>query len=242
MQNADYFPATRRSRIVGWVGQGDRASLRQHLLSVYYEPIRLYLKGSAWFSARIKRMGRGDARAHGEIEELNELVNGFFSDLLDREGFFGKWLASERRLSRYLRGALWLYLKRRFRDEPREVGASEDGPESLDAPVEEEPPERELDKAFVVGLVAQAMEEARVACEKKGLAAHWSVLMRHVCDGASYPELARELDVGPDRAAVMLRTAAMHFERSFRSLVSQQVQAPEHVRRAIESFVEVVES
>src|SRR6185295_19265209 len=122
MQNADFFPSTRRSRIVGWVGQGDRASLRQHLLSVYYEPIRLYLKGSAWFAWRIKRTGRGDARVHGAIEELDELVNGFFSDLLDRDGFFGKWLASERRLSRYLRGALWLYLKRRFRGEPREVG------------------------------------------------------------------------------------------------------------------------
>lgn len=242
MQDADFFPSTLRSRIVGWVGDGDRASLRQHLLSVYYEPIRLYLKGSAWFAAHLRRTGRGSAQVHGEIEELNELVNGFFSDLLDRDGFFGGWLASGRRLSRWLRGALWLYLKRRFRDVARESGAPDDDAELAEPPAGDAAPERELDKAFVVGLVAQAMGEARAVCAKKGFATHWHVLMRHVCDGASYPDLAQELGVRPDRAAVMLRTAALHFERAFTALVSQHVQAPEHVRRAIESFVEVVES
>ncbi len=245
MPESNFFPSTLRSRIADWLERRDRASLNQHVLSAYYEPIRLYLKGSRWYSARVRREGRGGRGEHGEIEELNDLVNGFFTDLLEREDFFDRWSQSGHRLGKYLRGALWLYLKGLYRDHARELDASArlvvDA--SADADAEhEEPPDHDLDKAFVTSLVAQAMEEARQACERKGFGAHWKVLVRHLCDDRSYPDVARELDVRPDRAAVMLRTAASYFEQSFKSLVSQQVREPEHVRRAIESFLQVVES
>jgi hypothetical protein len=235
----DHFPSTLKSRIVDWLGRRDRTSLNQHVLTTYYEPIRLYLKGSHWFAGRVRNRGRPVATDHGEIEELNDLVNGFFADLLEREDFFDRWLASGRRLGQYLRGALWLYLKGLYRDEVRELEAAERLTPERAA---EAPPEHDLDKAFVTHLVAQAMDEARVACEQKGLGAHWHVLVRHFCDGARYPDVARELNVRPDRAAVMLRTAATRFEEAFRRLVTQQVRAPEHVRRAIENFLQVIES
>lgn len=231
----NHFPSTLKSAIVGWLAKGDRASLHHHVLTSYYEPIRIYLKGSRWFATRSARQGG--------IEELDDLVNGFFSDLLERDDFFDRWLASGRRLGQYLRGALWLYLQGLYRDQARELEAA--ARMTAERPPEdpaEEPPDRDLDKRFVARIVAQAMEDARAACERKGLGAHWHVLVRHFCDGERYPEVARELKVRPDRAAVMLRTAASHFEQSFKALVSQQVRAPEHVRRAIESFLEVIES
>jgi len=239
MPESNFFPSTLRSRIADWLVHRDRASLNQHVLSAYYEPIRLYLKGSRWYSACVRRDGRGGRGEHGEVEELNDLVNGFFTDLLEREDFFDRWSQSGHRLGKYLRGALWLYLKGLYRDQARELDASARLVAETD---HEEPPDRDLDKAFVTSLVAQAMEEARQACERKGFGAHWKILVRHLCDGQSYPEVARELDVRPDRAAVMLRTAASYFEQSFKSLVSQQVREPEQVRRAIESFLQVVES
>jgi len=239
MAGSNFFPSTLKTAIVDWLGQRDRKSLNQHVLASYYDPIRLYLKGSHWFAGQIRRGGRSSPSAHGEIEELNDLVNGFFADLLEREDFFDRWLASGKHLGQYLRGALWLYLKGMYRDQVRELEAAERLTPDRNA---EEPPEHDLDKAFVTQLVAQAMDEARVACEQKGLGTHWHVLLRHICDGARYPDLARELNVRPDRAAVMLRTAASYFEQAFKSLVSQQVRAPEHVRRAIESFLQVIES
>jgi hypothetical protein len=78
----DHFPSTLKSRIVDWLGRRDRTSLNQHVLTTYYEPIRLYLKGSHWFAGRVRNRGRPVATDHGEIEELNDLVNGFFADLL----------------------------------------------------------------------------------------------------------------------------------------------------------------
>lgn len=239
MPESDFFPSTLRSRIAGWLERRDRTSLNQHVLSAYYEPIRLYLKGSHWYSSRVRREGRGGRPEHGEVEELNDLVNGFFTDLLEREDFFDRWSQSGHRLGKYLRGALWLYLKGLYRDHARELDAN------ARLVVEEqhaEPPDHDLDKSFVTSLVAQAMDEARQACERKGFGAHWTVLVRHLCDGMSYPDVARELGVRPDRAAVMLRTAASYFEQSFKSLVSQQVRQPEQVRRAIENFLQVVES
>jgi hypothetical protein len=239
MPGSNYFPSTLKSRIVDWLGQRDRISLNQHVLTSYYDPIRLYLKGSHWFAGRIRKGGRPGPSDHGEIEELNDLVNGFFSDLLEREDFFDRWLASGRRLGQYLRGALWLYLKGLYRDQVRELEAAERLTPARGA---EDPPGHDIDKSFVTQLVAQAMAEARVACEKKGLGAHWHVLMRHICDGASYPDVARELHLRPDRAAVMVRTAASYFEEAFKTLVTQQVRAPEHVRRAIENFLQVIET
>jgi hypothetical protein len=242
MPEANYFPSTLRSRIADWLERSDRVSLNQHVLTTYYEPIRLYLKGSRWYAARVRGNGRGGRSQHGEVEELNDLVNGFFTDLLEREDFFDRWAASGHRLGKYLRGALWLYLKGLYRDHARELEGNARLTAAEPDAEHEEPPDRDLDKAFVTSLVAQAMDEARQACERKGFGAHWKVLVRHFCDGASYPDVARELGVRPDRAAVMLRTASSYFEQSFKSLVTQQVREPEQVRRAIQSFLEVIES
>jgi len=236
-----HFPSTHLTDIKGWVTQNDYTSLNHHLMSAYYEPIRRYLKGSRWFATRIAARSepakRAGAAAGGE-EELNDIVNGFFTHLLDKRDFIDGWLNSGRRLGQYLRGALWLFVTGLMRDERRELECTE---MLSEAGARDDPPEMEVDKAFVRNLVAQAMVEARAECERRGFGKHWNVLVQHICEDVRHVDLADDLGVRPDRAAVMLRTAATRFELAFRGLVAQQVRSPDHVRRALTSLLEVVQ-
>src|SRR5262249_49561007 len=141
-----HFPSTPLTGIRRWVGRNDSPSLNHHLMSAYYEPIRRYLKGSRWFASRIaarresaKSMARyatGLGEGGGD-EDLNELVNGFFTHLLDKRDFIDRWLVSGRRLGQYLRGALWLYVTGLMRDERRELECTE---ELIEADAKDDPP------------------------------------------------------------------------------------------------------
>jgi len=77
-----------------------------------------------------------------------------------------------------------------------------------------EAPGREMERALAVSVVRNARQEARRACESKGLASHWEVFIRHEVEGVSYAELALELGHDPARLRRMLRTAKDNFRGS----------------------------
>src|SRR5262245_29792978 len=178
-----HFPSTHLSTIRGWITDKDYSSLNHHLMSAYYEPIRRYLNGSRWFVSRMTSRAEQSRRtgsvfnAWSREEELNELVNGFFARLLEKQDFIDGWVASGRRLGAHLRGALWLYITGLIRDERRERVSTE---EMSQLGTNDDPPEVEVDRAFVRSLVAQAMAEARAECERRGFGMHWQVLVQHI--------------------------------------------------------------
>lgn len=200
----DVFPAT----IGTWINQrldigvDGRADVNNHVMRVYHGPLRTYF------------LGTGDRW----LGDPDEIVQGFFADRLDRDGFFDDWRSSGLPLRRWLINAFCFYLKelrrRRFRD--GRTGGLPDDPVSFSGD-----PEAAVDRAFVVSVVQRALEQAKAECEKLGLSAHWAVFEQHHCRGRSYAELADEFGVQPPRAAVMARTATRKFRAILRDLLAR---------------------
>lgn len=200
----DVFPATLNTWIRDQLVAGDlgRSEVNRHIMSVYFFPLRTYFLGTS-------------ERWLGEPEEI---IQGFFADRLAREGFFTEWERSGKRLRRWLITAFNFYLKEVRRRKWRDGRAG---------PVTEEPvsfkgdPEREVDRAFVVSVVQQAIDRATEMCKRENLDQHWDIFERHYCRGVSYNEIADDLKIDAARAAVMARTAGRKFKTALRDLLEK---------------------
>ena len=200
----DVFPVTMNT----WIrtrlddGDGGRKDVNRHVMSVHLMPLRTYSLGT-------------NERWLGEPEEV---VQGFFADRLARGDFFSEWERSGMRLRRWLVNAFCFYLKelrrRKFRD--GRAGDLADDPVTFSGD-----PEREVDRAFVVSVVQQALELGKKTCEDAGLGEHWGVFEQHYCRQMSYAEIADETGLKTDRAAVMARTAARKFRAALRELLER---------------------
>lgn len=189
-----------RDRLVD--GDGGRLDVNRHVMSVYLMPLRTYYLGT-------------NERWLGEPEEV---VQGFFADRLARGDFFAEWERSGMRLRRWLVNAFCFYLKELRRRKYRDGRAGEMADDPLTFSGD---PERAVDRAFVVSVVQQALETARLMCNDTGLGEHWSVFEQHYCRQMSYAEIAEQTGYKPDRAAVMARTAARKFRATLRDLLER---------------------
>jgi len=222
----DVFPRTLNT----WIdlklraGESGRAELNHYIMLVYADPLRVYCLGS---SAR-------------ELGEAEDLVQGFFADRLGRAAYFDGWRESGLRLRRWLMNGFGFYLKelRRERRRQNQSHPLEEAEEPSDGG-SSQAVESEMDRAFAVSVVRQALEETRKACESKGQSKHWNIFYRHYYEGRAYAELTPELGLAPAQAAEMARTAAVKFKGALRDILASDGALESEIDAEIDSLLAI---
>lgn len=217
----DVFPPTQKTWIQrkGEEGDAGRADINHHIMSIYSFPLKVYFQGTS----------------DRHLGEPDEVVNGFFEKRLSRDEFFADWLNSGMKLRRWLINAFCYYLLelRRERRKANKFGSLD---EQVHEPGKEET--RQIDHAFVVSLIRQAMIDAEAVCREKKLEAHWNLFVAHMLQGRQYAQLADEFRVTPGRAAVMNRTAEQHLKAAVRSLLERDGIPAENIDDEIRTLLE----
>ncbi len=218
----DAFPTTMHTWIDQQLADPDRgrANINRHVMEVYAWPLTIYFRGT-----RDRWLG-----------EPEEIVQGFFADRLDRPDFLTGWRASGLLLRRWLMNAFCFYLAELRRKHRRDSHADE--PDDVPA-VDLTDPEGEMDRAFVVTIVRQAMNAALESCADAGLAEHWRIFVLHHYSGKSYQTIAANLSITPARAAVMSRTAGRKFKGALRELLNRDGATLDGIDDEIQSLLEV---
>ncbi len=222
----DVFSRTLSTWIGAELQRGDngRHNVNRHVMETYAWPLQVYFLGT-----NMRWLGEPD-----------EIINGFFASRLPRDDFFDMWQASGMRLRRWLMNALCLYLKevrkKRLRNAPGggAVGAEQE------AVTFSGDPDAAVDRAAAIVFVQRAMAAAQQACDKKNMAAHWQMFLRHHVDGRDFRALAKEFGVDEARAAVMSRSAERNFKNALTDVLLKDGVAPEHHNVEINHLVEVM--
>jgi hypothetical protein len=213
----DAFPTTHRTWIVETLraalesrepGARERAltELRQHVMQRYFEPLRIYVKGSSF-----RTMG-----------ESADLVNGFFASRLSRDDYLAKWTESKLPLRRWLANGLVLYLRERSREgriggRPVEVRDPSDL-EMLDIPALHEPDAAmAMERSWAEAVVAGALRATLAGLETSRRQPAWEVFQRHFVQGETYETIAQETG----RSLLDLKADAKLVQRRLRAEVEQ---------------------
>lgn len=211
------FPQTLRTWISDELGKGERgrATVNNHVMSVYLWPLQVYFLGTSYRS----------------IGEPSDIVQGFFADRLARPQFFDQWQESGLALRRWLMNAFCFYLKeitpggRKLTDVDRHD-------------VADDAAEGRFLGAFVGEIVRTALREAHDACERQGLQDHWAIFIAHHYQDRSYEDVEKEFGVTAARAAVMARTAARKFRDAVREVLIRDGVGEEAVDEEIRELLE----
>ncbi len=215
----DAFPSTHRTWIVETLrgalasrepGARERAlsDLRRHVMQRYFEPLRVYAKGSSF-----RTMG-----------ESADLVNGFFASRLARDDYLAKWAESSLPLRRWLANGLVLYLRERLREgriggRPVEVRDPADL-EALDIPALHEPDAAmAMERSWAESVVAGALRATLSGLEESRRQPAWEVFQRHFVQGETYEAIA----AATGRALLDLKADAKLVQRRLRAEVEQQL-------------------
>ncbi len=218
----DAFPTTQGTylgRLLG-AGEGDRNEAGRHIMAVYAQPLKVYLKGSSF-------------RTLGEPDEI---VEAFFADRLTRKAFLLDWLTSGQRLRYWLIRAFGNYLKEYVRSDKtwrRSPGRWPQGQET-------DRPEAAFHRQVALETVREALRLAEQSCRAAGQDEHWQVFIRHHLEGQAYAGIAQMLHLTPRRAGVMARTVASKFKAKLREVVAWQGAEPEEIDREIEALLETI--
>jgi len=213
----DVFPTTHRTWIVETLrsmmesrdpGVRERAlaELRQHVMQRYFEPLRVYVKGSSF-----RTMG-----------ESADLVNGFFASRLARDDYLARWVDSGLPLRRWLANGLVLQLRERAREgriggkaiemrDPADL-------EVLDIPALHEPDAAmAMERSWAEAVVSGALRATLAGLEQSRRQPAWEVFQRHFVQGQTYEAIAGETG----RALLDLRADAKLVQRRLRAEVER---------------------
>ena len=213
----DAFPSTHHTWILETLraalesaepGVRERAltELRQHVMERYFEPLRVYVKGSSF-----RTMG-----------ESADLVNGFFASRLSRDDYLTKWTESSLPLRRWLANGLVLYLRERLREgriggRPIEVRDPAEL-EVLDIPALHEPDAAmAMERSWAESVVAGALRATLAGLEASRRQPAWEVFQRHFVQGDTYETIA----AATGRAVLDLKADAKLVQRRLRAEVEQ---------------------
>ncbi len=221
----DLFPRTHLTWIGRRLEQGanGRTDINHHVMSVYTWPLEIYFR-----SLRARWLG-----------DAEDIVQGFFASRLGREDFFQDWLESGMKLRRWLLNAFCFYLKEVRRERQR---SEREEPLLDDGEGREDLPANEIDRAFAVSIVREALLETRRSCEARELGEHCRIFQAHYYEDKSYAEIVDSGDFGeidPVRAATMARTAAGRFRTVLRGLLRKDGAPTSQVDREIAALLEV---
>lgn len=217
---ANLFPPTAMTWLGAQVRGTDVASRQRavgHVMSVYYEPLLVYVKGSSY-------------RTLGDAEDL---VSGFFSDRLERGDYLEKWLASGVPLRAWLIRGLRYYCMERIRATRRDAAAAipDDAQDEAASG-----PGSDYRRRIASNLVRDAIRQTGAELEAQGRGQHWQVFRMHHLEGQAYATVARSLGLSEDRAAVMGRTAARRLRTRLRDMCGWPGASAEAIDREILSL------
>lgn len=229
MNPGDPFPSTDATWMHGELAAGEdrRRALRSVVMARYFEPLRVYVKGSSF----------------RDIGESAELVSAFFVSRFARDDYLDAWQQSGMTLRRWLVNGLILSIREEIRRRKRAArrgsqnvrDASGNGRRnSMPTDADGEPidlldwvesPEPEaviaFERAWALSILREACEEVETICRADGEEAMWVLFRRHFIDGIHYAALVEETGFEPARAAVVARTVANRVRASLRRLISR---------------------
>jgi DNA-directed RNA polymerase specialized sigma24 family protein len=216
------FPSTQVTWLGRALGAGEtgRKQAIEHVMSVYAQPLRIYLKGSTF-----RKLGEPD-----------EIVHGFFASRLSRKSYLLDWLASGRQLR------FWLLTGfRHFVYEQLETQRRHKRPRQPSPPEQPKDAEHAFHRESGLAIVREAYRRAEAACVAAGQRNHWRVFEEHHLKGRSYGTIAVEMGLGERRTAVMARTATGKFRRALRELVSWPDAGTAEVDQELRDLMEAVQ-
>lgn len=203
------------------LGDAGRRDLNNHVMSVYLWPLTVYFRGT-----RDRYLGEPD-----------EVVQGFFASRLAKQDFFVHWKASGKRLRHWLINGFCFYLKELHRDKRKHDRGS--GVELPEPVYEEAEAAKQIDNAFLRGVVRQAMIQAGQVCEAQGLGEHFKIFEAHFYLDQPYEQVGPAHGVDATRAAVMARTAKRKFQSALRELFMRDGAAPSRVDDEISTLLRI---
>ena len=221
MSGHDAFPSTNATWMHGELQAGEerRRALRTVVMARYFEPLRIYVKGSSY-----RNLG-----------ESAELVSAFFVSRFARDDYLDAWRDSGMTLRRWLINGLILSMREEVRRRRRaakrgligtgQTGSGDAEGDASDAdPFESlESPEPEavaaFERAWAVSILREACEEVETICHADGEDAMWLLFRRHFLDGQPYALLVDETGYEPARAAVVARTVANRVRAALKRLI-----------------------
>ena len=220
MTSHDAFPSTHTTWMHGELDAGEerRRALRSIVMARYFEPLRIYVKGSSY-----RHLG-----------ESAELVSAFFVSRFARDDYLDAWRESGMTLRRWLINGLILSMREEVRRQRRAakrglIGTGQAGTETGDDAAEVDPfaslesPEPEavaaFERAWALATMREACQEVETICNADGEEAMWLVFRRHFLDGVPYVLLVDETGYEPARAAVVARTVANRVRAAIKRLM-----------------------
>jgi len=244
MPHDDAFPSTNAEWLHQELDAGEerRRALRTVVMARYFEPLRIYVKGSSY-----RNLG-----------ESAELVSAFFVSRFARDDYLDAWRESRMTLRRWLINGLILSMREEVRRRrraakrgmqqtheapPKGSGLSatnqpgrvprlgstsqtrgrddDEGPldplELLESPEPEA--EAAFERAWAVSILREACEEVETICHADGEGNMWLLFKRHFLDGQPYTLLVDETGYEPARAAVVARTVANRVRAALKRLI-----------------------
>ena len=242
MHPDDPFPSTDTTWLHGELTAGEdrRRALRTVVMARYFEPLRVYVKGSSY-----RHLG-----------ESAELVSAFFVSRFARDDYLDAWKESGMTLRRWLINGLILSMReeirrrrraaRRGMQDVRDGGApvsstdaacnsvDDDRTEAAEDPLEMlESPEPEaqaaFERAWAISILREACEEVETICNADGEGMMWMLFKRHFLDGVPYALLVDETGFEPARAAVVSRTVANRVRAALRRLIARDGIPPDEL-------------
>lgn len=245
MHPDDPFPSTDTDWLHGELAAGDdrRRALRTVVMARYFEPLRVYVKGSSY-----RNLG-----------ESAELVSAFFVSRFARDDYLDAWKESGMTLRRWLINGLILSMREEIRrrrraarrgmqdvrEGPAGAGAGTQ-PNAIDgaltgdgadlagdplAALESPEPEAQaaFERAWAISIFREACEEVETICNADGEGAMWLLFRRHFIDGVPYSLLVDETGFEPTRAAVVSRTVANRVRAALRRLIARDGIPPDEL-------------
>jgi len=217
MPHDDAFPSTNAEWLHQELDAGEerRRALRTVVMARYFEPLRIYVKGSSY-----RHLG-----------ESAELVSAFFVSRFARDDYLDAWRESRMTLRRWLINGLILSMREEVRRRRRaakrgmqgngDMRTGEDGPvdplELLESPEPEA--EAAFERAWAASILREACEEVETICHADGEDSMWLLFRRHFLDGQPYALLVDETGYEPARAAVVARTVANRVRAALKRLI-----------------------
>lgn len=211
----DAFPTTQLTTLVDELralgGDARRVRLAETIMHRYAEPLAVYARGS---SLR-------------EIAEPVDLVHGYLAHSLSDPTFLDRYLASGLRLRRWLMNGLLLHARGVARDRARaarrEGAALEAAPAASVASGPDSGAEAAFDRAWALALLSEACASVESALLAEGRDRAWTVFRRHAIDGRSYADLERELGLGRQQMADLVRVVTRRLRERVLGLLADEV-------------------
>lgn len=229
MTSHDAFPSTHTTWMHGELDAGEerRRALRSIVMARYFEPLRIYVKGSSY-----RHLG-----------ESAELVSAFFVSRFARDDYLDAWRESGMTLRRWLINGLILSMREEVRRRRRaakrgligtgQAGTNGDDTGDADPFASLESPEPEavaaFERAWALSVLREACEEVETVCNADGESDKWLVFRRHFLDGVPYTLLVDESGLEPSAAAAAARVVANRVRAVIRRLIARDGVHPEEV-------------